>query len=193
MRKHLLVGFVMTAAVVLAGCQAKSPATSPDSASTPTSETGSELNLIDVAKNIATGKSYTCEFVEKKTGQAMSYTLKGKKMAMQFSGKTEGVTTTMNMIGDTESIYIWDPGTKQGMKMMYPEDGLTAPGVPDMPDLSDINAWKNFQQDYKVNCSPSTVGDAAFVPPADVKFQDLSSMMESVPQAPVIPAMISDE
>ncbi len=147
------------------------------------------FNFADMASQIRGGQSYRCTFTDKTSGQAMNYSFKGQKVAIMMAGAgmPEGVKA-MNMIGDGELMYIWDPATKKGMKMTVPKvtpspvasGQPAAPAVqaqPTVPDLDDLQAWQKLQAQYTVSCLPGGVNDSEFVPPTDVEFQTLPTMM----------------
>lgn len=100
--------------------------------------------------------------------------------------KVTGITTagemkSQNMITDGTYMYTWDVSTKKGMKISLEGKDLAAETRQQAaaPQLQSDEDKKKFEDEgYDVKCEVATIDDAEFVPPSDVTFSDLSSMME---------------
>lgn len=184
MRKLLTLSVVSASSVLLMAClPGNKPASSGPEASPAPATGGVTGKMGEIAKNILAGQAYSCTFTAKDNGQKMEFSMKGKKVKMAFADPSNP-NKSMNMIGDNEVSYIWDPATKQGMKMTIPKETPTPQaqlGKPEIPDLNDLQEWEKAQEKYDVNCTPAMLKDSDFVPPTDVTFQDLSELMKQVP------------
>jgi len=193
MTNKLSVLIVAGLAVFLAGCQPTPAPTAdtPAATASPSSDSAApnSTDLSDIAAEVMGGATYSCSFTNPSTTDTMTYQIQGKKMSMNLQSSTAG-NQMSRMINDGVAIYMWDPATKKGMKLkaMTPEEledlaarsGQTT--TPEMPDFSDPAELEKLQQEYKVNCTPATIGSGEFTPPSDVEFQDLSQMLEMMKQ-----------
>ena len=86
-------------------------------------------------------------------------------------------------------MYIWDGKTKQGFVYETKDEdtsnqnvGMTA------GEVVKSDSYLNMIEKYKDSCKVSTVEDSYFVPPTDVKFQDMTKFLEDIKnQMPSIP------
>jgi hypothetical protein len=128
----------------------------------------------------------------------MDYIIKGKKMkisGMEYQGKKN---TNGSMISDGEFMYTWDDTSKTGMKIAIPKEEdvskLAREKGQEVPSFSTEEDKKKYEdQGYRVDCKELAVDDSVFVPPSDVKFSDLSSMMENSKKLMVKPNEMPSE
>lgn len=185
------------AASFLAGCinqsanQTGTPSSPDSTEQTRSADSTAPEELSEISKAIESGKAVNCTLTDN-TGISMNYYLKGKKfkiVGMQGGQPSETIT----MISDGEIVYNWSDESKMGtkMKVIKPEgidqnseaigdspDDLSKPSQPS--DLKDF-----YDQGYDIKCSPSEIADSEFVVPADVKFTDLTEMMQGLGTPPV--------
>ncbi len=181
MRKVLAASIAVLSMATLAACQPFSKPTTNLGAS-PQPSPAAPSGLAAIAEKIKAGQTFKCDVKAKDGSQAITYALKGDKVAMSMMQPAVGNTPAkeMKMVSDSTIMMIWDPATKQGMKMTIPSGESVAPptaDVPAAPKNGDLSTWENMQNEYDINCTPFTAGNAEFTPPTDVVFTDLSSMM----------------
>lgn len=75
-----------------------------------------------------------------------------------------------------KKMYTWHD--KEGYVMTIPDVTPSEGETSDTATNESENIMKDLEE-YKDNCKTSIVSDSLFNPPADVKFQDMSKMMES--------------
>jgi hypothetical protein len=102
-----------------------------------------------------------------------------KGSSIRIEGSWGGGTDSAAIIKN-DQIWTWDTKKKEGITMQLKTSTTTQQGVnPD--DL--IN---NLEKE-KQHCSAAVVPDSVFDPPTDVKFQDLTKLLENTSGVPVIP------
>lgn len=94
------------------------------------------------------------------------------------SGPGAGVTTKNSMILDGDTVYIWDAGSSEGMKMSMTEMGKTPAGGTPVPSQNEVA--DKFNQAYDYDCSSWKADPSLFVPPAGVTFADFAELMKSM-------------
>ncbi len=144
-------------------------------------------NLFDF---LTLGTGTKCE-IEDKTGK---YTMYSKGDKVKAEGISYGVRPDPatgeqkeqkgTMINDGAWVYIWSE--KEGIKMnikemeeMGKQYNKEQPGI----QKNSLN-WKDWirqmesEEGVKYECSPTALTDTDFIPPADVKFQDMAEIMK---------------
>ena len=98
--------------------------------------------------------------------------VKGKMIRIDGAYQEKSSATILK----DDKIYSWDPEKKEGMILpINPEQKNETYDADKI--IGDLEAQKNF-------CRVATVADSMFDPPADVKFEDLGKMMESLSGMP---------
>lgn len=143
----------------------------------------------EFAKAIESGKPTICTM--SKGADTMEYSIKGKKMRIKTTNTVvddKGVakTTIGNMISDEKYFYTWDDSSKQGSKMslLVPSPSPTSSISPieNAPKLDSQTDYDNLKNEgYTINCKASSIDDAVFIPPSDIKFIDPTEMMKAFP------------
>ncbi len=188
--KTLKIVAMVAGVLLLAGCGNKAVQNTND---TGTNDSG--MNEAPQAENqgamggvissikdaMASGKTMKCTYTIKGADggdmTATSYVDGGKyKTEMTVAGNTQ------NMIFDSEAMYSWADGQKQGMKMTTacskelaanaPKDQTNAVNEPDP------TGEKTFDNATDVSCEPAS--DVDFSLPTDVTFIDQCEMMKNV-------------
>jgi hypothetical protein len=147
------------------------------------------------ATAMATGTPTVC--VLSKDNNTMTYHLKGKMMRTDYTMTSPDATASSpspllsHMINDTQFIYTWTDGQKQGAKFAVttpasPSDTatqpVTEPNKPATPTLGSEEDYNSLKDSgYTINCQSGNVSDADFVPPTDVNFVDTAAMMRNIP------------
>lgn len=140
--------------------------------------TAGEVVQDTLAGLIGMGKNVQCSFSYEQDGvnsQGVIY-ISGKKMRGEFVSAIQGANQDTSMIQNGEYSYIWGSAMPKGIKMKA--SGSAG-------DTVDTESKKYFDPDKALDysCKPWSVDDGMFTPPADVTFEDLSAMMESLPGA----------
>lgn len=136
-----------------------------------------------LSKNI----TLVCEFKDDK-GQSVKSYIKNGAVRVTSAGLEEGNQAGDIIIKD-KKMYIWDGKTKQGFVYETKDEdtsnqnvGMTA------GEVVKSDSYLNMIEKYKDSCKVSTVEDSYFVPPTDVKFQDMTKFLEDIKnQMPSIP------
>lgn len=131
----------------------------------------------DLTSILKSGKTQKCTFSytdeEENTTTGSAY-ISGKQMRTDVKSTASGKESTIYVLRNGDDNYIWgsDFPNNTGMKMTLSIDEY----------VSNENSKKyfdpNMKADYK--CSAWTVDASLFTPPANVKFQDISAMMQGV-------------
>lgn len=152
---------------------------------------GKVSEAAEMASAISSGKPLKCKLT--KGADYMDYFLESGKMRMDnYATKDEGgtpKTSISHMINDGEYLYLWTEGEGTAIKIKAPEPGDTT-ALKDQADKYTSQAPKFESEDdyralqtqgYTINCE--SVGSSAtqFVPPADITFTDVASMMQALP------------
>lgn len=140
----------------------------------------------EVAAALQAGGSAMCTITKADGTTDMQYYAKADKV------RVTGITEQMEgseysaMLMDGEYIYTWNETTKEGVKFAVPDPAEVTEAqqnMPQVPDFTDETARQEYVEDgYSVDCQVTDVADSMFVPPSDVKFQDMSKLMENAQQ-----------
>jgi hypothetical protein len=146
---------------------------------TPSANTTPKKSLKEL---IGAGQVQECKFTDPDTLAEGLVRTSGNKSSAEFSAVTEGQTVLSHMISDGENVYVWMEGQSQGMKMSQ----ASLDDFSDAPEEQKGAVDLNRQLEYK--CGVWAVDNSVFEVPKDVKFQDLSTLMqESQTAAQVTP------
>jgi len=130
---------------------------------------------------LTSGSNQQCSFKDEDS-EGTVY-VAAERMRGNFTTTVDGKTTVAHMIIDNNTMYNWVDGENTGFTFAFdPEDADVEEGEADTPTQSDESVDLDKEVDY--NCSPWSVDNSFFTPPADVDFQDFSSMM---PQGAEVP------
>jgi len=158
---------IALSAVALGGCLKKD-----DTAGT---------SLVDVAKEkigdvVETDKSTYCVMSTTEGGTIETWT-KGEKTKV-YGANIGGGAGMGYMISDGQWTYLWVEGATKGTK--YPVTDEETPRSEaeefqgEMPDSDMQQKLADHQMaDFKQDCSPKTIPDSTFVPPATIEFVDM--------------------
>ena len=180
-KSPLLIACVVTAGVILAGCNKKTEP-QPDSTATNPINVGSsdDAKYSQWALALQSGQALTCTFTNTTSGDTAEYSVKGEKVSMTMHSTQEAQYG--KMISDGEFTYVWNDTTKEGMKFPITDTQVTEADIDqamqNVPDFSNEDELKSYSNDGEIDCIPGNVSDSIFVPPSDVAFQDLSALMQ---------------
>jgi hypothetical protein len=179
MKKTLSFGLIIACSLFLSACGVKNN-NSTDSSNKSDSKTSFSLREL-IAQNIPQKCTYTGSNQEGNfeseiiiNGDKFNQTVK--------STNSDGQEVTMHTISDGEYYYTW--GVSQGqafatkMKANFGSEAKDDQDYQAEEESFDQEASIDLDNDFQGTCSPTTVSDADFQAPTDVKFQDYSQMME---------------
>jgi hypothetical protein len=132
-------------------------------------ETGQTTkSLLDLIKM---GQNLRCSFqsqVENGTTEGTVY-VSGQNVRGDFNITTKSKTmqTSMIKVGDTN--YIWGSGLPTGIKMTVSLDKLS--------ENKQASQYVDPNQKVNYNCSPWSVDSSLFIPPSNIKFTDMTSLL----------------
>jgi len=112
--------------------------------------------------------SLKCEYSAGE-GEKYVYYVKGNNVRFEGTGKPNNESAT---IITEDKLYNWNLKTKEGFIMplrRQEDEGKTT--AEEIIDNLEAN---------KQHCQPAVVSDSVFEPPTDVKFNDLSKLMENL-------------
>lgn len=183
--KQALIG-IAAAFIILLGAggvflySQNKPKSEPNS-TTATENVEEESNTeSDLSSILKSGKTQQCNFsydgINGATTTGIAY-LSGDKMRTDVSTMTNGKSSTVYVIRNGDNNFIWgtDFPNNTGMKMTLSIDEYT----------KNENSKKYFDPSMKTDykCESWTVDSSVFTPPSNVKFQDLSQMMQGIIKA----------
>ena len=129
-------------------------------------------SLADLIKG---GSNLTCEFNSQadENGYASKGTIyiASGNMRGDFINTIDGKTTNMSMIRNGNDNYIWGDEIETGIKMTLSQEDLVA-------ETNEASKYIDLNKKLDYNCNPWGVDQSKFTPPSNIKFTDLSKMME---------------
>jgi hypothetical protein len=136
-----------------------------------------------LSKNI----TLVCEFKEDNNVSVKSYIKNGAVRVTSSSDANQ----SSDIIMKDKKMYMWDEKTKQGFVYDIPEsDGSSSDNKITMNsnEVSQSEGYLSMIDKYKDSCKVATIEDSYFVVPSDIKFQDMSKILENLnKQAPPSP------
>ncbi|MBI2031462.1 MAG: hypothetical protein HYT08_02495 [Candidatus Levybacteria bacterium] len=136
---------------------------------------GSFKSLLGMGQTVTCNVSYSVDQMESKGTVYVA----GKKMRGDFTVKTaDSQAMDSHMITDEMYMYSWSSANSQGVKFKIDEALQITPS----PGAQSQTAQLDQEVDYK--CSSWTVDNSKFTPPSNIKFTDMSSMMNQMKTQP---------
>jgi hypothetical protein len=172
MKKTLLIILLLSSSLILTGCT--NPKNTSENTSSENNSGQSEPeekgNVFDSIKDaMSRSLSLKCEYPAGESGKMVAY-VKGNMIRMEGQWQTKNQT---GMIIRDEKLYTWDLNKKEGIIMPIIKKEEDKPLSQEI--LDDLENNKSF-------CRPASVPDSMFQIPTDVKFSDISQMLEKVGQ-----------
>jgi hypothetical protein len=112
-----------------------------------------------------------CDFTDPDSGNSGTVYLDSGKMRGDFSASVGGKTSMTHMINDGKNAYIWMDDQATGFKTSISAIEAMS-GQTGMQQTVDINKEVNYK------CESWSADPLKFAVPAEIKFQDMSKMME---------------
>ena len=119
--------------------------------------------------------SLQCSFTDASGRQTKSYIKNG---AVRADITASNPKQSGNIILKDKKMYFWN--VQGGFIMNIPDVSVT-PAPQGQSGTATANSAANFLgslEKFKDSCKPGVVSDSLFIPPTDVKFQDMSSLMQ---------------
>lgn len=146
---------------------------------TTTEESDSSNNLMSLLQS---GENQMCTYSVEQNGNTISGVIymSGENMRNNYelTGESEEIMGSMIKQGDT--MYIWGPSVPQGIKMTFDLEQLQAQAEAN-PEQPQSTTPFDVTQDMEYSCDPWNVDETQFMPPANITFTDMSTMMETIP------------
>src|SRR3989339_1958999 len=119
--------------------------------------------------------SLKCVYKDEKGVQTTTY-IKGGAVRVNMEGIKDNEQPGSIILKD-KKMYMWNEVSKTGFTYTITEPVIT-PGA-DTVDNKDASVLAGIEK-YKDSCKTEVVADSLFVPPDDVKFQDMSGFTENL-------------
>lgn len=163
-------GMFLTACSATPAPQGTPEATQPPSSSAPQSMKGTLQSLL------GSSSSQQCTFSDTSNNTKVNGTMyiANGKMKGDITTVTEKKTTTMHMVVESPTMYMWSDDSTQGMKFMMPS---STPGA--SPAVETNKTAPNLNQTYTYSCSNWNEDDSVFVRPEKVSFMELGGTSPS--------------
>src|SRR3989339_976071 len=122
--------------------------------------------------------SLKCVYKDEKGVQTTTY-IKGGAVRVNMEGIKDNEQPGSIILKD-KKMYMWNEVSKTGFTYTIPEP-VVPPGTDKSPtvDNKDASVLAEIEK-YKDSCKTEVIADSFFVPPADVKFQDMSAFTENL-------------
>lgn len=166
------------AAFVLTNKKDESSNSSQSAANTTTKPSVQESNTT-ISELLKLGEDRRCTFTGSDAGTEFNGTgyFSNNRMQSDFTTKTATETRSGSMIVTKDTQYFWDAASKKGVKT-----AVQASSQPTQQTSSQSGIDQN--KNYTFKCEKWSVDESKFTPPADVQFQDLTQLLQNIPQVP---------
>lgn len=134
-------------------------------------------NVVTSIKDAINQKlTLTCEFTDQTGATTKSYIKNG---AVRVSSVGSNDQTSEIVIKD-KKMYMWDDKKKEGFVYTIPDETENSQAKSTGQDVVSVDSYLNMIDKYKDSCKVSTVDDSLFAIPTNVKFQDMSKLLEEL-------------
>lgn len=121
--------------------------------------------------------SLKCLYKDEQGIQTTTY-IKGGSVRVLMEGIKDKEQPSTIILKD-KKMYMWNEISKTGFTYTITEPEVTPGTESPKVDNKDASVLAGIEK-YKDSCKTEVVADSFFVPPADVKFQDMSAFTESL-------------
>lgn len=205
--KTILIIVVLVIVVILGaggyyflskGKQLKQTASDVAKQNTVPTQPANESMINSIKDALMGSQSLQCTFTDEQGRQIVSYIKSG---AIRSDFTAPDPKQSGSMIYKDKKMYFWNgtQGTVMSFDMMATSESMTPPEKESQTSQANGQSPNDFVQElekYKESCKQDTVADTIFVPPTNVKFNDISAMMNNVKQmmpSGVMPTGMSEE
>lgn len=186
MRKFLPIIIVVILLLVGgAGYFLSQSKTATQQTSSPTAQGKTENKTIfsSIQEALSKSLSLQCNFTDE-DGRTTNAYIKAGAIRADIGGKSPEESGSMIM--KDKKIYFWNPTTKQGFMTTITDEQLkdvqnqmTQPNGAKEPSNNQGQNMMSMIEKFKDHCKAATVSDTLFVIPTDVKFQDMSALINN--------------
>ena len=174
MSKNLIISAVVVVILLGAGYMILGNKKSAPGASQTAAPTTTESSVISSIKDaLAGGQSLQCNYADEDGRTTAAYIKNGMVRADMTASKPE---ESGSVIVKDKKVYFWNA---QGGFMMEMTDEMMEQGEKTAKESTQGQDTIANLEKYKESCKTATVDDSLFTPPANVKFQDMSSMIKN--------------
>lgn len=140
--------------------------------------TGTSNVFESIQDALSKSLSLKCVYKDEQGIQTTTY-IKGGAVRVDMEGIKDNEQPGSIILKD-KKMYMWNEASKTGFTYTITEPEVT-PGTDQSPtvDNKDASVLAGIEK-YKDSCKTEVVADSFFVPPADVKFQDMSAFTENL-------------
>jgi len=158
--------------------QGQLPKTNPKTNQTQPSSTQTNQNKKSVIQSIkdavTKNVSFKCQYQPEGGSQIITRYFKGGKIRSEYS---LGSGTENIAIVDNNRVWNWQPKEKKGV--VFSIDLFKGKTTPDNQSYDKEEIIKQVEK-YRQNCQVENLPNSLFVPPADIKFQDMDEIMKGM-------------
>jgi hypothetical protein len=182
-----ILGFFIMSAMGLSGCSANKQAATTVNQNAESKATPPAVSQETLRNLIAAGRTVSCTYTDPAASTSGTMKVANNQVRGDFTITAEGANTTSHMISDGKIMYIWSD-SQGNLGMKYDLTTLPTPGAGTLAPTGQAQPLDlDKQLDYQ--CSDWAADPTVFTPPANIQFQDLSSLMNNlIPKVTGIPA-----
>lgn len=137
---------------------------------TPTAATNKTSSLLDL---LSSGKNQQCTFktVTSKSSTEGAFYIAGNKIRGDIKTTVDGKVQEINLIRDGEINYMWGSslGNNTGIKMKI--------SLEEVSKNQQTSGFIDPNNKLDYNCMPWTTDASLFIPPTNIKFTDMTSLL----------------
>ena len=134
-----------------------------------------KTGLIESIKDAVTKNvSFKCQYQPEGSSQIITMYFKGGKIRSEYS---LGSGTENIALVDNNRVWNWQPKEKKGV--VFSIDLFKGKTTPDNQSYDKEEIIKQTEK-YRQNCQVENLPNSLFVPPADIKFQDMDEIMKGM-------------
>ena len=176
----IIIFLIITSLGFLYFRQGQLPKTNPKTNQTQPSSRQTNQNkksFIESIKDAVTKNvSFKCQYQPEGGSQIITMYFKGGKIRSEYS---LGSGTENIALVDNNRVWNWQPKEKKGV--VFSIDLFKGKTTPDNQSY-DKEAIIKQAEKYRQNCQVENLPNSLFVPPADIKFQDMNEIMKGMMQ-----------
>lgn len=154
-----------------------SPADTLEDTSTGESGMGSLMGLMGLGQNTMCTFSHVDEGTGQTSNGEFYYDGGSQRFRVDSTTQVDGAMYVTHMINDSESSYVWSEGSGETFAIKMSADVNTDSNVQEY-DTDGPNKPLSMDQEVDYDCNSWRVDNRVFIPPADVEFTDMASMMQ---------------
>lgn len=174
MSRNLIIAAVAVVILLGAGYMILGNKKSAPSSSETAAPTTTESSVISSIKDaLAGGQSLECKYADEDGRTTAAYIKNGMVRADVTASKPEEAGS---VIIKDKKMYFWNA---QGGFMMEMTDEMMEQGEEAAKESTQGQDTIANLEKYKESCKAGVIADSMFTPPANVKFQDMSSMIKN--------------